>query len=147
MPEFNWTPSLIEQRLTEASDVMKRLPDVHVPGYFNTWPKVLRDFADLVGQEPARLKLPPPSPDAITRMEEALGWLRWLEAEDAKLVWARAEGTPWKPICWRFGIAPATAKRRWQYALSLIAWKLNGRHVGTKISRRAFMERARILSR
>lgn len=48
-------------------------------------------------------------------MEEALLWLRWLEAEDAKLVWARANRTPWKAICWQFGIARATADRRYWY--------------------------------
>ena len=30
------------------------------------------------------------APSAITRMEETLGWLRWLEPQDAKLVWARS---------------------------------------------------------
>lgn len=48
----------------------------------------------------------------ISRMDEALDWLRRLKAEHAKLVWARTEGTPWKLICWRFGIARATAHRR-----------------------------------
>jgi len=42
-------------------------------------------------------------------MEQTLGWLRWLRAEHTKLVWARAEGTRWKLICWRFGICRATA--------------------------------------
>ena len=60
-------------------------------------------------------------------MEEALPWLRWVEPEVAKLVWARAEGAPWKPICWRFAISRATADRRWKYGLSLIVWRLNGR--------------------
>jgi hypothetical protein len=69
-------------------------------------------------------------------MEEALGWLRWLEPEDAKLVWARIEGAPWKSICWRFGIGRATAHRRWQYGLCLVAWRLNGRRVPAKRSRR-----------
>jgi len=45
------------------------------------------------------------------------------------LVWARAEGAPWKAICWRFGVARATAHRRWQYGLSVIAWWLNGRRI------------------
>lgn len=138
----DWTPACVEARLHEAADVMKRLPDVRVQGYFNLWPKVLHEFSDLVGQEPARLKRPPPSPDAITRMEETLGWLRWLEAEDAKLAWARAERTPWKPICWRFGISRATAHRRWQYVLSLIAWRLNGWRVPGKRSRRFLVEGA-----
>ena len=73
---------------------MRRLPPVRVPGYFNTWPPMVVEFADRVGQQPEPMRLPPPSPAAISRMEEALGWLRWLKAEDAKLVWARAEARP-----------------------------------------------------
>ena len=44
--------------------------------------------------------------------EEALLWLRWLERDDARIVWLRAERTPWKPICWEMGISRATANRR-----------------------------------
>ena len=132
----NWTVETIEARLAEAAEVMRRLPAVRVPGYFNTWPSMVVEFADLVGQQPEPMRLPPPSPAAISRMEEALGWLRWLTAEDAKLVWARSDRTPWKAICWRFGISRATAHRRWQYALSVIAWRLNGRRGPAKRSRR-----------
>lgn len=138
----DWTPACVEERLHEAADVMKRLPEVRVQGYYSLWPKMLAEFSDLVGQEPSRLKRPPPSPDAITRMEETLSWLRWLEAEDAKLAWARAERTPWKMICWRFGMCRATAHRRWEYALSLITWRLNGWRVPGKRSRRFVIERA-----
>jgi hypothetical protein len=133
----NWTVETIEARLAEAAAVMHRLPAVRVPGYFNTWPSMVVEFADLVGQELEPMRLPPPSPTAITRMEEALGWLHWLKAEDVKLVWARSDRTPWKAICWRFGISRATAHRRWQYALSVIAWRLNGRRVPLRRSRRA----------
>ena len=114
--------------------VIRRLPPVRVQGYFNTWPSMVVEFADRVGQ-PEPMRLPPPSPAAISRMEETLVWLRWLEAEDAKLVWARSDRTPWKAICWRFGIGRATAHRRWQYGLSVIAWRLNGRKAPAKRSR------------
>ena len=53
MADIHWTPSLIEERFVEAAEVMKRLPEVRVPGYFNTWPKMVVEFADRVGQEPA----------------------------------------------------------------------------------------------
>ena len=122
-----WTAVLVEERLVEAADVLKRLPEVKVRGYFNTWPQMVHEFADLVGQEPRRLRRPPPTSAAISRMEEALPWLQWLEPEVAKLVWARADGTPWKPICWRFAVSRATADRRWKYGLAFIAWRLNGR--------------------
>lgn len=132
----HWTVEMVEDRLVEAAVVTRRLPSVRVPGYFNTWPKMVVEFADRVGQLPEPMRLPPPSAAAIGRMEEALTWLRWLEADDAKLVWARADRTPWKAICWRFGIARATANRRWQYGLSAIAWRLNGRKLPTKRSKR-----------
>ena len=98
---------MVEARLAEAAEVIRRLPSVRVPGYFNTWPPMIVEFADQVGQQAGPMQLPPPSPAAISRMEEALAWLRWLNAEHAKLIWARAERTPWKLICWRFGIARA----------------------------------------
>lgn len=146
MAEIRWTPQMVEERLAEAADVMRRLPEVRAPGYFNTWPKILPEFSDLVGQEPPRLKRLPPSSDAISRMDEALGWLCWLEAEDAKLVWARVSGSRWKAICWRFGISRTTAHRRWEYALSLMAWRLNGRRTPAKRSRQSLVERVRFLS-
>ena len=72
---------------------------------------------------------PRPGSRQITEAEEALLWLRWLERDDARIVWLRAERTPWKPICWELGISRATANRRWQYGIAVIVWRLNGSHV------------------
>ena len=74
-----WTTARVEARLCEAADVMRRLPPVRVQGYFNTWPAIAHEFSDRVGQETSRMRRPPPSPDAITRAEATLLWLRWLE--------------------------------------------------------------------
>ena len=137
-----WTPNLVEARLAEAAWVLGRLPEPQRQGYFSTWPRIAYEFSDLVGQEAPRLRRGPPSPDAISRMEATLPWLQWLEPDDAKLVWARAERTPWKPICWRFGISRATAHRRWEYALSVIVWRLNGRRPPAKRSQRFVVEHA-----
>jgi Domain of unknown function (DUF6362) len=130
----NWTVEMVEERLAEAAAVMRRLPPVRVPGYFNTWPRVLMQFADLVGQDPPRLRLPPPSAAAISRMEEALGWLHWLEPLDTKIVWLRSSGDRWKGICFKLGLSRSAAHRHWQYALSVIALRLNGRRVSGKRS-------------
>lgn len=131
----------VQVQLEQAADVMRRLPSVRVPGYFNTWPAMFADFADLVGRQPEPMRLPPPSASAVSQMERALEWLRWLEVDDAKLVWERVSGTPWKQICCRFGIARATAHRRYEYSLSLIAWRLTGRTGATKRSRSYVVER------
>ena len=142
-----WTTNIVEDQLLEAADVLTRLPDVRVHGYYGLWPKMILQFSDLVGQEPPKLRRPPPSPEAITRMEQAMPWLTWLEPQDAKLVWARAERSPWKLICWRFGFSRATANRRWEYGLSTIAWRLNGRPALRKRSQRFVIERMREVSR
>ncbi len=146
MAEIEWTPAVVEARLDEAADVMRRLPSVRIQGYFSTWPAIVPEFADLVGQEPSgRRRFPPPA-DAITRMDETLCWLRWLEPDDAKLVWMRAEGRPWKAVCWRFGLARSTANRRYAYALNLIAWRLRKRPVPKKWSKAFLIQRMDFLS-
>ena len=136
MADGQWTPIIIEERLEEAASVLKRLPPVKVQGYYSLWPRYVYEFADLVGQEPNEMRLPPPSAASITRMDEAMEWLKLLEPDDAKLVWLRAERTQWKHICVRLGMSRATAHRHWQYAMVLIAWRLNGRPASAKSLRR-----------
>jgi Domain of unknown function (DUF6362) len=41
--------------------------------------------------------------------------MRWLEVDDAKLVWARAERVQWKQITWQFGMSRTAATRRLQF--------------------------------
>ena len=136
-----WTTAQVQDRLESAADVMRQLPGVMPQGYFNAWPEYFHSFADKVGQEP-QMRRPRPSPRQITEAEEAMLWLRWLEPEDAKLVWARAEGIAWKPICWRFGVSRATAHRRWQYGLAVMVWRLNGKSVPRRRSMRFVVAQA-----
>lgn len=140
MAETHWTPSLVEERLAEAADVLKRLPEVKVQGYFNLWPKIIYEFGDLVGQEPPRLRRPPPLPDAISRMEETLDWTIGLDPADARIVWLRAAGERWKTICWKVGLQRSAAHEHWLYALCVIAWRLNGRRLNRNHSRRRVIE-------
>jgi hypothetical protein len=143
MADATWTPSMIEERFIEAADVMKRLPEVRVPGYYSLWPKALHEFADLVGQEPPRLRRPPPAPDAIGRMEEALSWLAWLEPTDAKILWLRANGERWKMVCCKVGLRRAAANERWLYALCVIAWRLNKWNLPSRRSKRYLIAKVR----
>ena len=138
-----WTRDMVEERVVDAADVLKQLPPVRVRGYFSTWPEIQRSFGDLVGAEPVPMRRPLPSPSAISRMEEAITWNRFLERDDAQLMWARAEGMPWKHLCYRFGISRPTAHRRYDYALSVIVWRLNGRQVNRKRSRDFLIQRVR----
>lgn len=129
----DWTPATVDARLESAADVFRMLPEVKPQSYFNAWPEYFHSFADKVGQQP-QMRRPRPSPREITQAEETLLWLRWLEPGDARLLWLRANRTQWKSICWELGISRATANRRWQYAIAVIVWRLNGKTVPRKRS-------------
>ena len=136
-----WTTAQVQDRLELAAGVMRQMPGVMPQGFFNAWPEYFHSFADKVGQEP-QMRRPRPSPRQITQAEEAMLWLRWLEKDDARLVWLRANGTPWKPICWELGISRATANRRFQYGIAVIVWRLNGKSVPRKRSMGFVVRRA-----
>jgi hypothetical protein len=123
------TPTEVEARFEEAAATLRRLPDTRVPGYFSAWPPIVRAAVEAYGYDPARMPRIAPSPQAISRMEETFSWLMWLEPDDARIVWLRAEGVRWKPICWRIGISRATAWRRWAASLIVVANRLNSKFV------------------
>lgn len=137
-----WTRDMVEERILEAAKVLKRLPGPRVRGYFGSWPEVLLSAREIAAQEPKPMKVLP-SPQAISRMEETITWNRFLDPEEAHLMWARAEGVSWKELCYRFGISRPTAHRRYDYALSVIAWRLNGKDVHHRRGRKFVIARAR----
>ena len=137
-----WTPKLVEERLTEAGVVLRRLPAPRRQGYFNTWPDYFYEFADLVGQDPQPMRLVP-SPAAIGRMEETLTWTVGLDPIDGMIIWMRARNVPWKAICWKVGLQRSAANERWLYALCIIAMKLNRQTVPKNRSRRYIIEHLR----
>ncbi len=137
-----WTTAMVQDRLELAADVFRQLPSVKPQGYFNAWPEYFHTFGDKVGQEP-RMRRPRPGPREITEAEEALLWLRWLEKDDARIVWLRANARQWKPICWELGISRATANRRWQYGIAGIVWRLNGKQVPRKRSMKFVIAKAK----
>ena len=137
-----WTRDMVEDRVMEAAAVLRKLPGPRVRGYFSTWPDIVLSAREIAGQEPKPMKVLP-SPMAISRMEETLAWLRWLEPADAKIVWLRANGERWKTICWKVGLARTAANQRWLYALCVIAWKASGRTPPRGRSRQHVIELAR----
>lgn len=138
-----WTPSLVEERLVEAADVLKRLPERKAQGCFTTWPTMSHEFSDLIGQEIPRLKRSWPAPDAISRMEATLTWTIGLDEVDAKIVWLRASGVRWKVVCGTVGLARAACHEHWLYALCVIAVRLSGRRLPRNCSRRRVIAEVR----
>ena len=114
----------VEDRIHDAARTLRRLPEERVQGYFSTWPKIKRDEMEILQmeKEPMRIR---PSSDDITKMEEVLFvWLRWLEVDERKLVWQRAERVRWKLICAQFGVGRTKAWEMYKCALGKIAARI-----------------------
>lgn len=114
----------VEDRIHDAARTLRRLPEERVQGYFSTWPKIKRDEMEILQmeKEPMRIR---PSTDDITEMEEVLFvWLRWLEVDERKLVWKRAERVRWKLICVQFGVGRTKAWEMYKCALGKIAARI-----------------------
>jgi hypothetical protein len=118
MTERDWTAQRVSERFEEAADVLARLPAERVPGMHDLWRRIVG--APVTSGRPAA-----PPPEAIDRMDEVLGWLSWLEPEERRIVWLRADGLPWKRITHRLGIGRTTAWQRWTAALLKIASRLS----------------------
>ena len=121
-----WTKETVAHRLEEAASTLRRLPVIGLKPkeYGSAWPVVIHDVMEAYGDEPI-IRLGPPPADAISRMDEVMEWLLWLEPEQVRLVWLRASRTPWKMIMRCFGIARSTASTRWETAIMQIAAILN----------------------
>src|SRR3989442_1074402 len=79
MNETDWTPQLVEAFLIAAVGILRRLPAHRVPGYYNTWPEILRDAWESSRLSDAPSRPASPSPRAIDQMDGTLLWLRWLD--------------------------------------------------------------------
>jgi hypothetical protein len=80
-----WTREMVEERVVEAAEVLRRMPPVKLGGYFSTWLDILRTPRKIAFGDPKPMKVLP-SPSAISRMEETLTWNRFLERDDAHLM-------------------------------------------------------------
>ena len=135
---MGWTPALVMARVEECVRVIARLPAPRAPGWHNLWPEIIPEFADLVGQRPLPRR-PLPTPDAISRADQVLDWLAGLPPDDARALWKRAEGRPWREVAAVWGVCPRTARWRMRVLLTRLAARLEaeGVPVGGRPRRRA----------
>lgn len=109
-----YTVTDVAGRFEEAAYTIKRLPPVKIKAYGNTWPDVVRTTYEKMQEEKLPTRLGPPAADAISRLEEAMDWICWLDSEDERrLVWMRTERIAWKRICWRIGYGRTKAWQMW----------------------------------
>lgn len=119
----NFTPEYIALRFEECVSTLRKLPGERSLGYVSYWPEIKCDRRELARQEvqPIRLR---PTPDQITRMEETLSWIAFVNHGERHLIWLRAYRTPWRAISRETGFPRTSAQRYWQGALIKIAERL-----------------------
>lgn len=120
-----WTVQMVEDALTEAAQTLKRLPMDRPRGFISSMPTPVRTLSESYGWDEVTVRLSPPSAAAIDRLDEALGWMAWLEDEQVRVVWARAGGVPWRPICQRLGCGRTKAWQIWVTSLVLLKVRIN----------------------
>lgn len=121
-----YTVTDVAARFQEAARTLRRLPPVALNKHLSTWPPVIRTVMENLQAEPEPMRFGPPSAQAISRMDEVMGWIFYLESEDERrLVWLRAERVPWKKICWKIGCCRTTAYHMWRVAILKITFRLN----------------------
>lgn len=128
---------IIRERLQFAAKLIERTAGRTGPKqYGNSWPPMMREFADLVAQEEAqdgerdreqnRIILQPTARQ-ISQAEEALTWRRYVteaQALAALNIWLRCKALrirSWQKEAQRRGFSRETAKRRLSRAYFLIA--------------------------
>ena len=120
-----WTIEAVAARFVDAAQTARRLPNTNPQGYFNPWMTLAMHIPDRYPDPQRAYRLPPPGPQAVERMLEAMRWVQWLEVEQRHLVWMRAHRYRWEQIGQQFACATRTAQRRFDAAMDLVTQHLN----------------------
>jgi len=123
MTQIIWTMDVVANRFEEAVETLNKLPGGSVRGYATFWPDVIYTPAELTRQTPKSVKFIA-LPEQITRMEQTLMWIEWVNEAERKLIWLRAYRMTWREIGRRTGYPKTSGHRYWQGALTKIIERL-----------------------
>lgn len=93
----NQTATTIEL-LEEAVDTLKRLPSQSLKAKMSSWPDVVKSSAELYMSMPNFIKPAAATPDAIDRLDLVLDGLIQLNAQERRILWARASKISWRRL-------------------------------------------------
>lgn len=120
-----WSESGVEERIYEAVDTLRRVPAPTMRRHLTSWPSYIHEAHEAYGYTGFRPPRAPAAPEAITRLDETLGWLRWLPRDAQHILWSRASGMSWRKIARFAGKAPNTCRAWYLAALHYIVGRLN----------------------
>lgn len=113
------TPAEVERRILRACKTIRALPDRERKFQIthNAWPDMVRDVADAYGYTEERMPRFNPSPADVSDCLVALEWVRGLNRQEWRLIWARSFGFSFRHIGLRIGRSDETARRFYRDAI------------------------------
>ena len=123
-----WTEKMVAERFEACVNTLRKLPSAGVRGYVSAWPDMVYTPREIARQEPNPIRLAA-LPEEITRMEETLSWIAWVNPGERRLIWLRAYRVPWRAIARETGFPKTSAQRYWEVALGKIARRLEAERV------------------
>jgi Domain of unknown function (DUF6362) len=136
-PAPAWTGDLVRQRLVEAFSTERRMPGDARKRLASTWPATpLHTFAEVMHWDDARQRVwdnwaqsKGVFPNEVSRMEEAIGWLSWLDEGERRCLaaWALASsrGLSVRAMLGKRKWSRSTFYRKVEDAVARIAERLN----------------------
>ena len=89
----------LRERFADAADTLRRLPkpkEFRGGKLYSPWPDTIKEWLAYAADQ-TEVKRAAPSPEAITRLDEVLGWMSELLTPDQRMIcWGRAEGITWR---------------------------------------------------
>lgn len=128
--QHTWTTTLVAKYIEEAMLTLRMLPLDTLQQYINAWPGIIYGPNTSPFRESKFAKLLV-TPDAISRLDQALTWMRCVDSVERRLLWRRASNIPVKIICEEFRRDRTTLWRKWIAALGKISKHLNMQHLAT----------------
>ncbi len=119
-----WTEQIVAGHFRQAVLTLRKLPSAQLQGYSNAWPDIVRLPYEVAYMEARSIQLKA-TPEDIATLDKVFAWMQWIEVEERKLIWRRAEHVSWRAICWEFGMCRQTVWFKWKAALKKIAIQLN----------------------
>ena len=143
-PPATWTGELVRQRLVEAFAIERRMPPERFATMASSWPATpLHTFVEMLHWDDARQRVWDNWTKAkgvysfeVSRMDEAIGWLSWLDVGERRCLaaWAaaRARSIPVRKVLRHHGWSPTTFYRAIEKAADRIADRLNQQGVAVR---------------
>lgn len=103
--------------LEEAVDTLKRLPSQSIKAKLSSWPDVVKSTAETYASMPNFIKPAAASPDAIDRLDLVLDGLIKLNAQERRIVWARASKISWRKLEQYENLSHTTLRKHHQSGL------------------------------